>query len=214
MNQWLAHNNFLQGPATSGNICAIYAVPVEWIHVFPDFDPATQYLKGDIVLKYEKYWIKFSVPGANKSFDEITKTLNGRTYWDQKLSFTLYSQSGNQDVRLGNMANHRWVFLFREGGTGIYYVVGKPAAGAELTIGYSNKSGTATDLTVQFRSIHRAPLYTGVNRALCRLIDDEGNFVVDGDGNYVTLLCDMVVPDNPAGGDFAGADFNTDFYVL
>jgi hypothetical protein len=192
----------------------VYAVPVEWVAVFPKFDPLTQYLQGDIVLGYEKYWIRINVSASGKSFSEATRKLNGLTAWEQKISLRLNWQSGPQDVRLQNMTNHRWIFLIREAGTAIYYVVGKPPTGAEVNFEYQSETGTVTNIDVSFQSIHRAPLYTGVNRALCRIVDVDGNFLVDSEGNYLATYCDMVAPADPSAGEFANSDFaSSDFYV-
>ena len=214
MNQWVSFTSLTKGPATTGQICQIYGVPVEWISIFPKFDPETQYLDGNIVLDYQKTWFKFNPGASGKFFDESTKALKGRTFWEQKISFNLFWQSGPQDVKLQNMINHRWVFLFKEAGTGIYYVVGKPPVGATVSIGYTNKQGTVTEISANFQSIHRAPLYTGVNQSMYRYIDEDGNFIVDEDGNYLGEPGPITLAPDGTLGEFSGTDFtNDDFFT-
>jgi hypothetical protein len=213
MNQWVQHSSFVKGPVTTGNICQVWGVPVDWLVQFPGFSPTTQYLDGDMVVGWEKYWLKLAVASSAKGFEEEVKYIKGRKYWDQTLMFRTYWQSGQHDIKIDNMTNHRWIFMFKEAGTGMYYVIGKPPVGADLSVTYSNKQGTVTDFKATFKSIHRAPLYTGVHRAAVRIVDAEGNFIVDAEGNYLCTIGDMVTPPDGVG-DFSSADFtNEDFYV-
>ena len=185
MNQWVQFENFVKGPVTSGQICKIYGIPVEWLTSFPSFDPESQYLQGSFALLEGKSWIRFIVAASSKSLDEEVKLLKGRPYWEQSLSFRLNWQSGEQSMKLNNMANHRWVFAIQEGGTGLTYILGKPPVGAEVQVTYSNKQGTITDIKASFKAIHRLPIYVGTT---------------------------PVDPDPE--GDFAGADFRfEDFFV-
>lgn len=214
MNQWVNFTSFAKGKPTSGNICQVYGVPVEWIAIFPKFDPETQYLDGNIVLDYQKTWFKFSPGASGKVFEETTKQLKGRAYWEQKISFPLFWQSGPQHVKLNNMANHRWVFLFKES-TGIYYVVGKPGVGAVVNIDYTNQQGTVTKISASAQSLHRAPLYTGVNQSMYRFVDEDGNFIYDEE-TEMYLGAPGPIAEAPEGtiGEFAGYDFTDDeFYV-
>lgn len=213
MNQWVQHESFIKGPVKPGRICQIWGVPVDWLIHFPEFSSETQYLDGDMVVGWEKYWLKFAVAPTGKGFKEELKYLKGRPYWELTLNFRTYWQSGQHDIKINNMANHRWIFMFKEGDTGMYYVIGKPPVGAEISVVYSNDQGTVTDFKATFKSLHRAPLYTGVNRAAVRIVDAEGNFIVDAEGNYLCTIGDMVTPTDPVG-DFSGEDFTgSDFYV-
>lgn len=216
MNQWVQFDSFPKGPVTTGHICAVYGVPVDWIVRFPEFNPATQYLDGDIILAYQKTWLRFVPASTRRVFKEGSKTLKGRPYWEQSLSFKINWQSGQTHVKASNMVNHRWVFMVKEAGTGQYYVIGKPPVGADLTIAYTNEQGTVTEFSSSFQALHRAPLYTGVNRSVIRLVDGSGNFIVDGEGNYICSIGPAVaLPSTPTGGDFADDDFtNSTFYVL
>lgn len=215
MNQWVQLESFGKGPVKKGQVCEVYGIPVDWILDFPEFDPQSQYVTGDIVAGWQKYWLRFNVAASGKGFEETTRTLKGRTYWEQTFKFRLNWQSGRQNVKLQNMTNHRWVFLFREGGTGLYYLVGKPPVGAELTINYSNGQNTVTDIQIKFQSIHRAPLYTGVNRGSRRIADGVGNFLVDADGNYICTVGDpiMAPPVLETEGEFSNDDFSNEFFV-
>ena len=216
MNQWVQFDSFPKGPVTTGHICAVYGVPVDWIVRFPEFNPATQYLDGDIILAYQKTWLRFVPASTRRVFKEGSKTLKGRPYWEQSLTFKINWQSGQTHVKASNMVNHRWVFMVKEAGTGQYYVIGKPPVGADLTIAYTNEQGTVTEFSSSFQALHRAPLYTGVNRSVIRLVDGSGNFIVDGEGNYICSIGPAVaLPSTPTGGDFADDDFtNSTFYVL
>jgi hypothetical protein len=105
--------------------------------------------------------------------------------------------------------------MVKEAGTGQYYVIGKPPVGAEIAISYTNEQGTVTEFSASFQALHRAPLYTGVNRSVIRLIDADGNFIVDAEGNYVCSIGPAVaLPSTPTGGDFASADFTSDDFVV
>jgi hypothetical protein len=47
------------------------------------------------------------------------------------------------------------------------------------------------------------------------LIDADGNFIVDAEGNYVCSIGPAVaLPSTPTGGDFASADFTSDDFVV
>jgi hypothetical protein len=213
MNQWVGLQSMVKGPVKSGNICQIWGVPVDWLVKYPEFNPTTQYLNGDMVVGWQKYWLKFAASASGKGFKEELKYLKGSAYWEQTLQFRTCWQSGQTDITINNMAHHRWIFMFKEAGTGIYYVIGKPWVGAELAVTYSNSQGTITEFKASFKSIHRAPLYTGVNRAAVRIVDAGGNFIIDAEGNYLCTIGEMVAPTDPAG-DFSGSDFtNSDFYV-
>lgn len=216
MNQWVQHDSFPRGPVTSGQICAVYGVPVEWIVDFPGFNPTTQYLEGDIILAYQKTWLRFVVSPSRKNLKDSSKIFKGRPLWEQNLQFRIHWTSGQTHVKTSNMANSRWVFMVKEAGTGQYYVIGKPPVGAELTVAYTNEQGTVTDFSASFQAIHRTPLYTGVNRSVIRLVDGDGNFLIDSDGNYICSIGPAVtLPEIPTGGDFASADFTSnDFLVL
>jgi hypothetical protein len=217
MNQWVQFDSFPKGPVTTGQICAVYGVPVDWIVQFPEFNPQTQYLQGDIILGYQKTWLRFMPAATRKVFREASKTLKGRPYWDQSLGFKINWQSGLTHIKASNMVNHRWVFMVKEAGTGQYYVIGKPPVGAEIAISYSNEQGTVTEFSASFQALHRAPLYTGVNRSVIRLVDAQGNFIIDAEGNYVCSIGPAVgLPDTPTVGDFTTGDFdftNNDFIV-
>lgn len=212
MNQWVPFQSFVKGPVKAGGLCEIYGVPVDWIVRFPGFNPATQYLDGDIVLGYQKYWLRFQVAPTDKGFSEELKYLKGRPFWEQRLQFRLNWQSGSQHIKLNNMANHRWVFLVKEAGTGIFYVIGKPDVGADISASYNNQQGTITQISASFKAIHRAPLYNGVNRAVCRIVDVQGNFIRDADGNYLAVICDMVTPPDPGGAEFSN-EYSNEFFI-
>ena len=107
------------------------------------------------------------------------------------------------------MAHHRWVFLVKEAGTNLLYVIGKPPVGAELSVAYSDKQGTVTDFTAKFQSIHRAPIYPGEKKAAIRVLDSSGNFLIDINGDYVVSVGDMVTPAISTG-DFGNFN-NTNF---
>jgi hypothetical protein len=213
MNQWVSLESLQKGPVKSGNICQIWGIPVDHLVKYPEFSPTTQYLDGDIIVGWQKYWLKFAASASGKGFKEELKYLKGSPYWEQSLTFRAYWQSGQTDVMINNMAHHRWIFMFKEAGTGMYYVIGKTPVGSDLAVTYTNGQGTITEFKATFKSLHRAPLYTGVNRAAVRIVDADGNFIIDAEGNYLCTIGDMITPPSGAG-DFSGADFtNDDFYV-
>jgi len=215
MNQWVQFDSFPKGPVTTGQICAVYGVPVDWIVQFPEFNPQTQYLQGDIILGYQKTWLRFVPAATRKVFREASKTLKGRPYWDQSLGFKINWQSGLTHIKASNMVNHRWVFMVKEAGTGQYYVIGKPPVGAEIAISYTNEQGTVTEFSASFQALHRAPLYTGVNRSAIRVTDAAGNFITDGEGNYVgSIGAPGSWPAIPAGTDFSSIDFTGNNFIV
>ena len=212
MNAWVQLSKLVKGPVTAGGVCKMWAIPVDWIFLFPKFNPTTQYLDGDIVTAWKKYWFAIDLPASGKGFEEASKESNGRSYWEQTFSFRIYWQSGQTDVKIANMLHHRWIFLFKEAGTGMYYVVGMPPVGAQLQVVYKNAQGTITEFKGIAQSTHRAPLYTGVNRSAKRLVDTSGNPVVDDNGDYLYTIGEMIVPS--VEGDFSREDFTeNEFYV-
>ena len=162
MNEWISQQSVPRSSVTSGQICQVLGVPVEWIMSFPSVDPLTQRMTTDITLLGGKSWIPFLVASTGKSVDEESKSLNGSNYWEHKLSGNFYWQNADQHIQFNNMVLHRWVFLVKEGGTGLIYIIGKPSAGATVSINYSNKSGTVTSLTASHRALHRMIIYGGV----------------------------------------------------
>lgn len=212
MNAWVQLSKLVKGPVTAGGICKAWAIPVDWIYKFPSYDPATQYLNGDIVTAPKKYWIEVELPASGKGFEESSKYINGRHFWEQTFNFRIYWQSGQTHVKVANMLHHRWVFMFKEAGTGMYYIVGLPKVGAQLDVTYKNAQGTITDFKGVAQSTNRAPLYTGVNRSSIRIVDAIGDPIFDDDGNPIFVIGDMVSP--IVIGDFDKADFtNNEFYV-
>ena len=211
MNEWLALPSLPKGPVTAGTPCALYGVPVEWVSSFPSFSPTTQKLFGNISLKEGKEWLVFTIAASGKEFQESSKTLNGLPYWEQQIQGNLYWQGSLQHVSISNMLNHRWIFIVKEGGTGLRYVVGSPKVGATVSANYTNKQGTVTGVTIAFRSPHRAPLYYGrINETMGFLIMGDGGYLVDAGGGRLALF--STVAETPAG-DFSAADFTSDFVI-
>jgi hypothetical protein len=58
-------------------------------------------------------------------------------------------------------------------------------------------------------------LYTGVNRSAIRVTDAAGNFITDGDGNYVgSIGAPGSWPVIPAGTDFSSIDFTGNNFIV
>ena len=161
MNEWKELTSIPRSAITSGGLCQVWGVPVEWVETFPSVNALTQIISSDIQLLAGKSWISFLWAHPSRAFSEEGKIFNGTPLWEQKLSGKLYSNTTDASLQHNNMLFHRWVFLVKEAGTGNIYVVGKPPVGAALSIQYNSNQGTITEVTAAFRSIHRAPIYTG-----------------------------------------------------
>ncbi len=161
MNEWISLQSIPRSTVTSGGICQVWGVPVEWIDEIPRENPLTQIISGTITLTGDHVWIPFIWAHPSKAFSEEGKIQNGLPYWETKLTGTAYWNPADHHIQANNILFHRWVFLVKEAGTGNYYLIGKPGTGAKITVSYNSRPGTKTETTAVFQAKHRAPLYTG-----------------------------------------------------
>lgn len=161
MNEWVSLQSIPKSAVTSGGLCQVWGVPVEWIESIPRESPLTQMIEDTITLVGSRAWIPFLWSHPTRVFTEEGKIQNGQPYWEQKLTGSVYWNPTGQHIQAGNMLFHRWVFLVKEAGTGNYYLIGKPSSGAKLTVAYTSKTGTKTEITATVTDKHRACLYLG-----------------------------------------------------
>lgn len=161
MNEWIALQSQPRSTVTAGGLCRVYGVPLEWIQNIPRENPLSQTITDDIALAAGRSWIPFIWASASKTFSEEGRTDNGQPIWETRLNGAVYWNPSGQHIQAGNVVYHLWVFLVKEAGTGNYYLVGTQNKGARMGVSYQSRPGTKTEFTAAFRSMRRAPIYTG-----------------------------------------------------
>jgi hypothetical protein len=159
--EWLSLSTLPRGKVSPGSACLLAAVPEEWVETWPDVDPTTQMISGTIVLKTDRQWLRMLLVSKKRIFKEESQRSNAGLSFLQSIQGRTAGHSIPLHLLVGNWANHRWVILYHEAGTGITYLIGKPGSGALLDFKYSNETGTITEVSLQRTAITRAPVYQG-----------------------------------------------------
>lgn len=159
--EWLSLYSLPRGVVKPGSACLVAAVPEEWVETFPEVDPVTQTMPDNIVLKADRLWLPLLLVSKKRVFKQELQRSKSGVSWSQSISGRTAGQSVYIYLALENYAYHRWVLLFKEAGTGLVYIVGKPGSGALLEHQYSNEAGTISQVSFLRNAIAIAPIYNG-----------------------------------------------------
>lgn len=161
MEYWQNPINLPKGKVHAGSACMLLAVPEEWIATIPAIDPATQKIDGTITLIADKNWLTLSLVSQRRIFKEDSQRTEAGLTWSQSISGKTAGHSEYLHLLLGIYPQHRWVLLYKEAGSEISYLIGKPGSGAILDVAYTNDGATVSTISFSRRSSSRALLYQG-----------------------------------------------------
>ncbi len=190
MNEWLPLASVPKVKPGRGGPCRVFAIPIEDCSVFPDLNPATQTITANIQLVPGKDWLFFELTNPSKVFKEEGQ-VNAAVglFYNQTVSGLLTGQDIGNHVTVENLTRHRFIVICIERTTGITYLVGKPKAGAFLSVKYESKTNTNTELVFALQSRHRAYIYEGLlpDEVIAGngLIDSTNEELIDSDGEVL-----------------------------
>src|SRR4051812_25162894 len=107
-----------------GGFCKWYFTPKENISLFPEIDPATQFLSAEPVLIDGATWFIAKVPNNQLGFEEDLQQGKGGIFYKQKVSGFHVGDSGTSRVNLENMPHHEFVIVGKLRAAGLYLIIG------------------------------------------------------------------------------------------